>query len=200
MREAPSPYDRVTAWLFAAGGTAHLPLVAGLQNPTVRKRYLAARELLAAYGHQDCYAPLLNLLGCATISQAQVAGHLDALAAAFDAAATALRTPIFFAANLTPAARPVAIDGSRELIARGDHREAIFWIVATYSRCLQVLHRDAPAELHARHTPGFRRLLADLGIASRADLQRRGEAVAAFLPAAWAVAEAIMAANPNIAD
>lgn len=200
VREAPSPYDRVTAWLFAAGNTTHLPLVAGLQNPTVRKRYLAARDLLADYGHRDFYGPLLDLLGCAQMSRAQAMRHLDALSAVFDATTPLLRTPCFFASDLTAAARPIAIDGSREMIARGDHREAIFWIVATYSRCQQVLHRDAPAELQARFTPGFRRLLADLGIASCADLQRRGEQVKAFLPATWAVADAIMAANPGIKD
>ncbi len=198
VQAAPSPYDRATAWLFAAGGTTLLPLVAGLRNPTVRKRYLAARELLVDYGHQDFYEPLLDLLGCAAMTQEQVAGHLDALAAVFDATGPLIRTPVFFAADLTPAGRAVAIDGSRELIARGDHREAIFWIVATYSRCLQVLEREAAADVQARYRPGFRQLLADLGIASDADLPWRGEQVRAFLPAAWAVAEAVMAANPDI--
>ena len=35
---------------------------------------------------------------------------------------------------ITPAARPIAIDGSRELIEAGAHREAVFWIVATFAR------------------------------------------------------------------
>ena len=63
---------------------------------------------------------------------------------------------------------------------------------------LEVLYHDAPAALQEKFTPGYRQLLADLGITSFADLQQRGEQVKALLPQVWAVAEAIMAANPEI--
>ncbi len=97
-------------------------------------------------------------------------------------------------------ARPIAIDGSRELIARGDHREAVFWMAVTYSRCQQVLDHDAPEGMFDRFSPGYRDLLGDLGIASYADLVRRGEQVKELLPHVWEVAEAIMEANPGIQD
>ena len=86
------------------------------------------------------------------------------------------------------------------MIARGSHREAISWIVATYARCQKVLHHDAPAEVRERFGPGFRHLLGGLGITSAADLRRRGEQVEAALPWIWEVAEAIVAANPGILD
>lgn len=193
-------HDQVVPWLFAAGVTTHVLLVAGLRNPTVRRRYVAVRELLADYGRLDFYEPLLELLGCARMSRAQVEAHLAALAAVFDVAKTVIETPFPFAADINDLARPVAIGGSQELITRGDHREAIFWMVATYSRCQQVLAQDAPAEVQEEFTPGYRRLLGDLGITSFADLRRRGEEVEAFLPRVWDVAEAIMAANPEIED
>jgi hypothetical protein len=197
--DAAAPfYDQVTAWLFATGVTTHILLVAGLKNPTVRTRYVAVRQLLAEYGHAAFYSSLLELLGCARMERAQAERHLAALAAAFDAATSVVVTPFFFASDLTDTARPVAIDGSRDLIARGDHREAIFWMVATYSRCEKVLHQDAPPEMQALFTPGYRRLLGDLGITTFADLARRGEQVKEFLPQVWSVAEAIMAANPEI--
>jgi hypothetical protein len=64
--DASAPFhDQVTAWLFGAGVTTHVPLVAGLRNPTVRRRYLAARELLADDGRPEFYETLLELLGCA---------------------------------------------------------------------------------------------------------------------------------------
>jgi len=198
--ESAPLHEQVTAWLFATGITTHVLLVAGLQNPTVRRRYLAARELLADYGHVAFYETLLELLGCARISQARVEQHLAALAEVFDVAAAVVKTPFPFASDLSTVARPIAIDGSRELIERGDHREAIFWIVATASRCQQVLYHDAPVELQERFRPGYRRLLADLGIASFADLRRRGAQVEDFLPRLWEVAEAIMAANQGIED
>src|SRR5439155_5937346 len=65
LNEADPFPDQVIGWLFPTGVTTHVLLVAGLQNPTVRRRYVAARELLADYGHLDLYEPLLALLGCA---------------------------------------------------------------------------------------------------------------------------------------
>lgn len=198
VNERDPLHDQVASWLFATGVTTHVPLVAGLKNPTVRQRYLAARTLLAEYGYADFYERLLELLGCADMDQTQATQHLHALTAAFDAAKLVIQTPIFFASDISDQARPIAIDGSRALIERGDHREAIFWIVATYSRCQKVLHADAPTTMRDQFTPGYRRLLNDLGIASFADLQRRGEQIKAFLPRLWDVAHAILAANPAI--
>ncbi len=200
LDEAAPFHDQVMPWLFATGVTTHVLLAAGLKNPTVRRRYVAVRELLADYGRLDFYETLLELLGCRQMSKARAAQHLDALTAVFDAAKRVIKTPFFFASDITDIARPIAINGSRELIERGDHRAAIFWMVATYSRCQKVLYHDAPVELQDRFSPGYRQLLGDLGITSFADLQERSAQVKAFLPRVWEVAEAIMAANPEIED
>jgi hypothetical protein len=118
--------DQVTSWLFAAGVTTHLLLVAGLRNPTVRRRYVAARELLADYGHLDFYETLLKMLGCAQMSRESVARHLPALTDVFDAAKVLVKAPFPFASDISDIARPIRIDGSWDLGERGDHREAIF--------------------------------------------------------------------------
>ena len=193
-------HEQVTAWLFGTGVTTHMLLAAGLENATVRKRYSAARNLLTSYGRLDFFEPLLALLGCEHLSAARVEMHLDTLANAFDDASNVITTPFFFASDITPLARPVAIDGSRELIMQGEHREAVFWLVATYARCLKVLHQDAPVSLFEEHTPGFRDLLSDLGITGAADLLRRAEDVRAFLPQIWNVAIDIMDRNPRITN
>jgi hypothetical protein len=116
----------------------------------------------------------------------------------FDVTKTVIKTPFFFASDLSDSARPIVIDGSRTLIEEGLHREAIFWMVATYSRCQKVLHHDASIELQEQFDSGYRRLLDDLGVTSFADLQRRGEQVRRVLPLVWEVAEAIMVANSEI--
>ena len=198
LNESAPLHDQLAAWLFGAGVTTHVLLVAGLKNPTVRQRYGAVRTLLAEYGHLDFYEALLQLLGCAQLSRAQVEQQLAALTAVFDVAKTVIKTPVFFASDISDLARPIALDGSRELIERGDHREAVFWIIATYSRCQKVLYHDAPVAIQEQFTPGYRQLLGDLGITSFADLQQRTAQIKAFLPRVWAVAEAIMAANPEI--
>ena len=194
---APFP-DQVFAWLFPAAITTHVLLVAGLRNPTVRRRYVAARDLLTEYGHLDLYDPLLDLLGCARIAPGRVRDHLSALEPAFDDAAATIRSPFPFAADLSALARPIAIDGSRELIVQGNHREAVFWLAVTATRCRQVLLRDAPPDARDRHAAAYRALLADLGIAGFVDLQRRRHQTEAILPRVWSVAEAIMDANPEI--
>jgi hypothetical protein len=196
----PAPFhDAVTNWLFATGNTTLMPLVAGLRNPTVRKRYAAARELLADYERQDFYDTLLGLLGCAGMERARSEHHLGALTGAFDAAGEAIQTPFFFASDISEDARAVAIDGSSEMIAAGDHREAVFWMVATYARCQKIFYHDAPP-LREKYAAGFRELLGDLGIASLGDLRRRGAEVEAFLPRLRDVTEEIIAANLDIEE
>ncbi len=191
-------HDQVSFWLFANGVLTHILLAAGLKNPTVRRRYAAARELLEEYGRLDFYETLLEVLGCAQMSREQVERHLDAAAEAFDAAKAVVKPSYQFAADLTDIARPIAIDGSRELIEEGYHREAVFWIVATYSRCQWVLAHDAPLEMQERFSAGYRNLLRDLGVDSFAAVQQRSEQVEEFLPNVMEVAEVIMAANAEI--
>lgn len=200
VHEAAPFHDQVVPWLFATGVTTHVLLVAGLKNPTVRRRYVAAHDLLADYGRVEFYTTLLELLGCVHMSRARVEQHLAALTAVFDVAKAVVTTPFPFASDISDSARPIAIDGSRELIKRGYHREAIFWVAATYSRCQKVLAHDGAVEMQERFSPGYRLLLGDLGIASFADLQQRSARVKGLLPRVWEVTEAIIAANPHIED
>jgi hypothetical protein len=191
--------EQVIAVLFGAGVTTHVPLVAGLRNPTVRGRYAAVRELLAEHGRLGLHEELLALLGSADMTTPDVERHLDALEPAFDAAAAAIRSPFYAADDLTAAARPVAIDGSRELIARGRHREAVFWVAVTFGRCLHVLERDAP-DVAERFAPPFEVLLGRLGIGTFAARLARAEQVERFLPRLRGEADAIMDATPGVQD
>ena len=199
LDEAEPLHDQVTSCVFAAGVTTHVLLVVGLKNPTVRQRYVAARELLAEYGRLDFHEPLLALLGCAEMGRERVEQHLGAVTAAFDAAKIAIKTPYRFGSDISDVARPIAIDGSRELIECGLHREAVFWIAATYSRCRTIVAADAPG-LISRFDRGYRELLADLGIDSFQDRRLRCREVEEFLPGLWEVAEEILAANRQIQD
>ncbi|MBV9279983.1 MAG: hypothetical protein JOZ41_07880 [Chloroflexi bacterium] len=193
-------HDRVIGWLFPTGVTTHVLLVAGLRNPTVRRRYAAVRELLAERGRLGFHETLLDLLGCATLSRRRAEEHLAVLTEAFDVARGVIRSPFSFASEISEVARPLAVGGSRELIERGLHREAMFWIAVTFSRCQKVLAADAPEDLKRRFDPAYRRLLGDLGITSPADLRRRRDAVIAHLPRVWEEAEAILAATRGIED
>ena len=191
-------HDKITSWLFPTGVTTHVLLVAALRNPTVRRRYLMAQDVLRQYEQSGIYEELLKLLGCVHMTAQRVEHHLEELARTFDAAAAAAKTAFFFSTDISAAARPIAIDGSRELIRSGYHREAVFWIVATFARCHKILAADAPADLQREHIPAFEALIADLGISSDRDLLRRAEDVIQFLPRLGKTAEAIMSQNPDI--
>ncbi|MGM7719939.1 hypothetical protein [Metabacillus sp. Hm71] len=191
-------HDQVTSWVFPTGITTHVILVAALQNPTVRLRYLAARKVLMEYGFADVYTELLELLGCADLTPQQVEGHLDQLAQTFDLAAAASKTPFFFSSDITLSARPIVIDGSRHLIRTGYHRETVFWIVATFARCHKILAADAPQSLQRDRSPAFEALLADIGITTTSDLIRSGNDVIQFLPKLWKTTEKMIEANTSV--
>ena len=192
-------HEQVTAWLFPTGVTCHVLLAAALRNPTVRLRYPAAREVLTDYGHLSLYPELLGLLGCSHLSSQRVQHHLRELAATFDDTVQVAKTPFFFSSDITPTARPIAIDGSQTLIDSGDHREAVFWIIATFARCHTILATDAPL-LHETLAPAFQAAVADLGISSPRDLLERAEQVTRFLPQLWQTTEAILTSNPDITE
>ncbi|CAM4352842.1 hypothetical protein L1N85_25445 [Paenibacillus alkaliterrae] len=191
-------HDQVMAWLFPTGVTTHLLLVAALRNPTVRLRYLAARDVLVEYGHAGLYPDLLKLLGCAHLTPERVEHHLAELTRTFDAAVAVVKTPFFFSTDITATARTIAIDGSYELIRSGCHSEAVFWIVATFARCHKILAADAPPDLQCALAPAFDAIIVDLGITSSDTLIRRAEDVIRFLPKLWETTEAILLANPGI--
>lgn len=190
-------HDQVMTCLFAAGIATHVLLVAGLRNPTVRSRYVAVRELLADFGQLEFHETLLELLGAARLSREQVSQHLVTLTGIFDAAKTAIRTPVPFASDISNATRPSAIDGSMELITRGYHREATFWIAVTYSRCMNVLRSDAP-EIMQDFREGYRAMAGDLGVSTFADIGRRCSEIESILPRLDDRAEDIIAANREV--
>jgi hypothetical protein len=187
-------HDQVTSWLFSTSLPTLVVLVAALQNPTVRLRYLRARNVLAEHHRSDVYGELLGLLGCAEARPEQVQRHLDRLALTFDVAAQLARTPFFFSSDITAAARPIAIRGGQDLIDAGLHREAVFWVLATFARCQQVLTADAP-EVAAETAPRFAEAVADLVQVERPEeLRARSAQVLAFLPRLRATAETILSA------
>jgi hypothetical protein len=190
-------HEQVMAWLFSTGVTTHVLLVAALRNPTVWLRYLAAREVLIDYGHDGLYPDLLELLGCTHLTPQRMEHHLAELAQTFDATVAVAKTPFLFSTDITDTARPIAIDGSRELIQTSYHHEAVFWIVATFARCHTILAADSQ-DLQRELIPAFYSLIADLGIISTNDLIRRAENVIQFLPRLWGVTEAILSTNPSI--
>ncbi|HEY4088837.1 MAG TPA: hypothetical protein VGM43_23060 [Bryobacteraceae bacterium] len=177
--------DPVMSCLFGAGITTHVLLAAGLRNPTVRRRYVGVRQLLTDHGLGEFQKTLLELLGSGQMSAERVATHATALGEVFDAACECMPNSFAFAADIQECARPAAIDAGLEMIARGDHREAMFWIAVTWSRCMTVLGMN-------RFQDRFRKVLNDLGLSSDAAIQQRRIEIERTLPRVYEVAEGII--------
>jgi hypothetical protein len=193
-------HDQALIWLFGTAASTIVLLCAGVRNPTVRTRYIAARHLLDDFGLLHEYEPLLAVLGCARMSPEDVERHLAALEPVFDAAANVVKSPFFFASEISADGRPIAIDGSRDLIERGYHREATFYVVATFARCDKILYHDAPPMVRDEHLGSFLALLDDLGVGSTVDLLERARLVEERAPHLWELTDTIMTANPEIID
>ncbi|GII78895.1 hypothetical protein Sru01_38770 [Sphaerisporangium rufum] len=173
--------ERVLSWVFPASLPAVVVLTAAGANPTVRRRYAAAREVLIGCGEAGFHEELLGLLGCADLSAARVTTHLDRLADVYDHVSRDPAGP--YAGDLTPQARRISIDGTRDLVEHGLHREAVWWIVVTLARCLT----SAP------HRAGvLGELLDDLGAGTPAAMRHRARAAVAALPRLRLMREALM--------
>jgi hypothetical protein len=200
IHEQAALHDQVIAFLFAAGITTHVLLVAGLRNPTIRTRYVMVRELLADFGHLEFHETLLELLGTAAIRRDRVRQHLATLTEIFDAARRVMKTQFVFASDISEVARTSAIDGSLELIGSGYHREAMFWIAVTRSRCQKILSLDAPRGLLQSYKDSYQELVSDIGVPTAAKIQQRCADIKRILPRLCDLAERVIAANHDIED
>lgn len=199
--DATAPlHDQVFCWLYPTSLPTQIVLVADLQNPTIRKGLVASREVLARYGYPSLHETVLGILGCTAMGREHVEALLASCAEAFDAARQVITTPFFGDMLITEFSRPTAIDGTRELIAAGFPREAVFWLALMHTWSQKALQNDAPEAVRARHAQSYERLLAGLGIAGPADIRARVEQLRELVPEVMEVANAIVAANPAVED
>lgn len=198
LADTGSLAERAQSWVFPTGVMTHILLVTGLRNPTVRRRYETVRELLAEHDRLDLHERLLEVLGCRQLDRTTVERHLGTVTRLFDAASPVRADAYRFFSDISAAARPISIDGSRDMIGRGLHREAVFWLVVTGSRALQKLQHGVGPAAAAPFEGGFVDLLADLGISSYDDMLARRDAALILLPDVWDAAQEIMNATPEI--
>ena len=112
-------------------------------------------------------------------------------------AASVIQSEFPFGSDISELARPVAVAGSQQLIGRGEHREAMFWIAVTYARCMAVLYSDASGGVAEEFAPEFRDMMKDLGVEGYDEMQRRTNEIEAFLPGLMTLVGDLIAANPD---
>lgn len=160
MRQVSTPADRLDAvWAFLSA-LSGLLAVAQLKRPTTRRTLTLLRELLEAQGRPDLNEAALTVMGSAHMSSTDVQAMLDQSVVAFDRSVEVYRTPTPYGFTMRAFLRPYLAEATQEIIDEGNHREAIFWIMALASESYLVLRNDAPdaekpvfaAQLQAMHT------------------------------------------------
>lgn len=157
MRQAATPgerFDAVRGYLNALSG---MLAVAELARPTTRRTLALLHALLAGHGRADLHEAALGIMGSAALDAPAVERLLDRTIAAFDRAAAVNRTPIPYGFTIQPHLRPYYLEGSREMIAEGLHREAVFWI-----GCLDVAYVVLANDAPEAEQPGFAAELSEL--------------------------------------
>jgi len=125
--------------------------------------------------------------------------HFEDLSYTFDQVIEIAKAPDF-SDLANEAARPAVIDGSWEMVNDGFHREAIMWISAMRAIFQQTILRDGSEEEQALFTKQYEKLLAELGLRSEDDFQKRAEDGALLLDEVMQIAEQIMDANEKIVE
>lgn len=168
----PQP-EQVMNWIFPATLATHIPLIKACAPLTVRKRFVAAKRVLPG----PEYEQLLSLFGFDAVSNTQAQTWLDNTATLFDYAAPLVAgSSQFWASDIMADARSISIGGSQQLINCGLHREAIYWIIATQTRCLTIL--DDVGVDASTFLPAFEEMTGGLGIGTS---ERRAERTASIL-------------------
>src|SRR6266545_5800444 len=193
LRRAETPLEArwhvLSAGLFLSGLLAE----ASLRPPTHRRCLVLMHDVLREQGREDLHEAALRLLGFGQVRREQVESYLDDCAAAFDRAAEVTRTPVPFQFKLQPHVRPYIVDGAREMIDQGCHREAMFWIGGFLMFANAAIQADAPAQERPIYQAKVDRLAEDLGFGVDADVAARAAAMRDLAEAIFGVADALAA-------
>jgi hypothetical protein len=155
------------------------------------------QQVMRNYGKLDLHESLLNIYGTQSMDRADAERHLEDLTNTFDRAIEIVRSQSF-ADEINPVARPLVIDGSWELINDGYHREAMNYMLGMRLICQMMIHQDASYEEQKKYSEQYEKLLAELGLRSEDDFQKRAEDGKQLLDEVMQVAEQIVETNEKI--
>ncbi len=188
----------VNAWAFTAGAAAHLILVAGLENPTVRTRCLRTKALLQRFGMAATHEQLLDLLHCRRWTRSQTSDRFLQLNPFMERASALVDDSFAFRADMTEAGRRTAVEDGLRCCRQGLHREMVFWLYVSTVRTYQVLQQNGTAREAAQAEAFLWALLQDCGIDSLQDLRDSHGKAALGLGALWPDAQRLMDRHPDI--
>jgi hypothetical protein len=189
--------DRLLSLFVTSLHIALIPILADLRPPTIRKSGIVFLQIMKNIGRLDLHESLLNFYGSQSFDRADVERHLEDLTNTFDRSLEIVQSPSL-SDYINPLARSLVISASQEMINQGFHCEAMFWIFCMRAVCQDTILRDAPDEEQMYYSKKYDKLLAELGLRSEDDFQKRAEDGALLLDEVMQIAEHMVETNPKI--
>jgi hypothetical protein len=189
--------DRMVSLSSAILEITFIPMLADLRPPTVRKCVMVFLEMMESIGRQDLYESLLKIYGSQSMTRIDVERHLEDLSKTFDRTLEIVQSSSLWD-YINPIVRPVVISANWEMINDEYHREAMWWIYCMRTICQHTILQDASEEEQKKYAEQYEKLLAELGLRSEDDFQKRGEDGALLLDEVMQVALEIVETNPKI--
>jgi len=164
----------------------------------MRKSLVNSRETLVDIGNAELYENILKIVGVCDITEVEVLDYITELTSAYDYALSVIQTRFYGDFDVNPFARPVAIDGSRNLLDAGYHREAMYWVICMRNWVQNVIENDGTEPEKTRFRAAYNHLLSAISIRNLHDLSTTANALREFIPEIMSTAYEIINQHPDI--
>jgi hypothetical protein len=184
-------------------GTALMMGLTSLSNArplTLRRCFMRSGELLEAQGRADLHEQALALIGTATLTREDTERFLSYFDEAFELATRIKRQPVHYDFKFRGHLRPYYVDGTREMIDAGRHREATFWIIGYAYQAWLVLLSDASEDQQQPHLERLMEFFQTLDLLPTSDWADRLDRYEALLQKFSEAADARVRTHPGLRD
>ena len=158
---------------LAVQAMAQMALTADLQNPTVKKSLVKARDVLASYGLAEEHRELLRVLGVAELDDEAILEATAHCRQTLDEACRWRRTR-FMGDNCVTVHARLGLDVDvPSCVAAGLGREIFLWVASLHAHAMIALENDAPAGVLAAARQVYMKDMATIGAATTAEGRAR---------------------------
>jgi len=185
---------------FAGINAMAIPFTAALKPLTFRKGGMLFTEMMAGRGREDLSELRFQVLGTDALKPRDVEDLYRRAVRAWERAVEVWRTPFYGDFDVQPASRAAMVDGARDLLDRGYHREAATWVSAFHYFAQAALRNDAPQEYEQTFRRGYGELMEALGVDSIPGLQRKALAAERLVDGLMEMARGIVSRDATDPD
>lgn len=164
---------------------ADLVLSANLDSYTIRRLLVKTKAIFEAQESSELQELLLQLVGSHDVTIREAEHFSLQFIAAYDIAVASYKTPLHFPAaeaNMHPYVRPYLVEGHKELLKHGHHRELIWWNLAVFKQIMRVIRNDVDEEVCKKISHDFARLKNRVGWLTNDQIRDKDAYVREILP------------------